>query len=84
MTTYTETVLRFQLQRHDELPEEHKEALRARGVNPDERWSLYMSFDQEADALEAKAQEEKDAASWETFRIVDAGETQKIERTSCF
>jgi hypothetical protein len=82
MTTYTETVLRYQIQRHDELPEEHKAALRERGIDPDERWLLIYSFDKLEDAEIALTAEREDACSWETFRLVDAGEAQQIERFS--
>lgn len=80
MDKITETILRFQIQRHDELPEAHKEAMRARDIDPDTRWSLIYSFNTEADAIEELEQLNEDKAPWETFRIVDAGKTQQIER----
>ena len=84
MNTITETILRFQIQRHDELPEEHKEALRSRDIDPDTRWSLIYSFDKAHDALEMIDTLREDAANWETFRIVDAGKTQHVERENWF
>ena len=84
MNTITETILRFQIQRHDELPEAHKEALRARDIDPDTRWSLVYSFNEEADANTSLEQLNDDKASWETFRVVDAGKTQHVERENWF
>ncbi len=84
MNTITETILRFQIQRHDELPEAHKEALRARDIDPDTRWSLIYSFNTDADAQVVFNELVDDAADWETYRVVDAGKTQHVERENWF
>jgi len=80
MNTITETILRFQIQRHDELPETRKEALRARDIDPDTRWSLIYSFNDEAAAESTLKELNEDKADWETYRVVDAGKTQHVER----
>lgn len=80
MNTYNETVYRFRIMRHDELPEAHKTALRERGIDPDDRWSLIYSFKHAADAAEELTRCEADAADWETYRLVDALEDTIIER----
>lgn len=80
METYQETILRFQIQRHDELPEEHKIALREKGVDPDTRWSLMWSFNKREDAQEQLDACQNEAASYETYRLVDAGSAQTITR----
>ncbi|MGW8177537.1 MAG: hypothetical protein ACWGQW_01910 [bacterium] len=79
-TTYTETVLRYRVMRHDDLPEAHKEAYRAEGINPDEIWSLIFSCPTLQGAEEMKGLLEQDAASWQTFKVVDGGEATTIER----
>ena len=80
--SHTETVLRYQIQRHDELPEAHKEALRERGIDPDTRWSLIYSCPTLEAAEAILKEEQEDAASWETFRLVDACKTQYIKHES--
>ena len=69
--------------RHDELPEAHKEALRERDIDPDDRWTLIYSFENAPDAAEELVRCESDAAEWETFRIVDALETKAYDRPVC-
>jgi len=44
METYTETVHRFRIFRHEEQPEEHKARLRIMGIDPDDNWQLVWSF----------------------------------------
>lgn len=80
MTTYTETIYRFRIFRHDDLPETHKAALRADGIDPDTRWGLIASFAHESDAETHFNHLRKNAASWETYKLVDAGKTETIER----
>jgi len=80
METYTETVYRYQILKHEELPEAHKAALRARDIDPDTRWTLYMSFNNETEAMEMTGHLQDDAADWETYKFVDGGETKQIER----
>jgi len=79
-TTYLETVLRFRIFRHDDLPEAHKAEMRAEGINPDEVWSLSSSFENEADARAALEQDRKHGFRWSTYKLVDAGEATTIER----
>lgn len=81
MQTYNETVLRFRVMRHDDLPEAHKEAYREKGINPDELWNLVYSFNDEADAIDTMKMEEGNSAPWETFKIVDGGEATVIKRS---
>jgi hypothetical protein len=80
MNTYNETVLRYRILRHDELPEAHKAAYRERGIDPDDNWSLVWSFSSEEAANECLADELVNAASWQTFKLVDAGEATTITR----
>lgn len=81
MNTYNETINRYTISRHDELPQGHKDEMIKLGINPDTRWSLIYSFENEADALEALAQEQADAATWETFKMTDNGQAQTIQRS---
>jgi len=78
--TYTETVGRFQIMRHDEMPEGHKAAMREAGIDPDTRWSLIWSFNDERMATEMFEACKDEAANWETYKLVDAGESTTIER----
>lgn len=80
MQTYKETIGRYRIVRHDELPEGHKQAYRDRGINPDDNWSLVWSFHDEAAAEKTLANCQEDAAPWETFKLIDHGETTIIER----
>ncbi len=79
--TYQETVLRFRVMCHEELPEAHKEAYRARGIDPDDLWKLVYSFNEEADALDTLKMEQENAAPWETYKMVDAGEATTVTRS---
>jgi len=79
-----ETILQYRILRHDELPQGHKDEMIAAGINPDDRWSLIYSFNNETDAITALIQEEEDAASWETFKLVDNGEATTMERSTLF
>lgn len=78
--TYKETVYRFRIYRHDELPEAHKAEYRACGVDPDELWSLIWSFKNREDAERRLAACIEDAASWQTFKLVDGGEDIELDR----
>ena len=78
--TYTETIHRYRILQHDEMPEEHKQAMRAEGIDPDNHWTIYASVAYEADAKHALKQIEAQAASWQTYRIKDHGEAIEIER----
>lgn len=81
METYKETVYRYIIERHDELPESHKAEYRIRGINPDDLWSLVWSFQTEEDALKCLEEEQERAAHFETYRMRDLGQTQHIERS---
>ena len=80
METYTETVYSFRILRHEELPEEHKEAYRADGIDPDEIWSLYASFITKRDANRELKNLRANAAWFQTYKVVDGGEETTIER----
>ena len=82
--TYQERVGRYRIIRHEELPAEHKAALRINGIDPDDNWSLIWSFDEEAPAQEQLASCVENACSFQTYKLVDAGETQFITRQAWF
>ena len=79
-TTYTETVGRFVILKHDDLPEAHKAAYRADGIDPDTVWSLYYSTNNEANAIEMLADFQADAARWESYKMEDRGAPSTITR----
>lgn len=81
MATYREKVLRYRILRHEELPERHKEAYRADGIDPDDLWSLIWSFGTKEAAVKCLEDEEAEAPAHWTFKMVDAGvEEEYIER----
>ena len=80
MQTYRETVYRYRIFRHEDLPETHKKAYRDRGIDPDTVWSLLYSFNNRKDAEEALAYENERALSFQTFKLEDAGEETVIDR----
>jgi hypothetical protein len=80
MQTYTETVGRYVILKHDDLPEEHKAAYRADGIDPDTIWSLHYSTNDAARAQEMLAYFNDDAARWESFKLEDRGAATTIER----
>ncbi len=61
MNTYTETVNRYRIVRHEELPEEHKQCYRDAGINPDDNWQLIWSFEDEEFAAEKLQEIQKHA-----------------------
>ena len=71
--TYEEPVGRFRLLRHEELPDAHKAEYRLRGIDPDDVWSLIWSFHTSEAAEQQLVIEEQRKASWQTWRLVDAG-----------
>lgn len=78
--TYQERVYRFRIFRHEELPTLHKIEMRKRGIDPDQLWKLIYSF-ADREAAEAALREcQQTAADWETYKLVDAGGEQTIER----
>jgi hypothetical protein len=80
--SYKERVGRYRVMRHDELPEEHKAAYRAEGINPDDLWSLVWSFDDEAAAIKCLADEESYPRKYSSWKVVDGGEAVEIERSA--
>ena len=78
--TYEELVHRFRILRHEELPEDHKAALRIHGIDPDDNWSLVWSFPLKTDAEEQLKLEQDRAASWQTYRIQDGGTEITVTR----
>jgi len=78
--TYTETILRYRIVRHDELPEAHKQAMREQGIDPDTRWGLIYSFADREAAERCLEREQANARDWETWKLVDAGRETTIER----
>ena len=82
MNTYKETVLRYRVLRHEELPEAHKAEYRRHGMDPDDTWSLIYSFT----TLEAAQDTMKDLQAaaprtW-TYRLVDAGQAEVLDRVA--
>lgn len=82
--TYQERINRFRIIRHEELPPEHKAQMRLNGMDPDEHWSLIWSFETKEAADEQLAQCIADAASFQTYRLVDAGKAETITRQTWF
>jgi len=81
MATHQEKILRYRILRHEELPERHKEAYRAEGIDPDDMWSLIWSFGTKEAAEQCLADEQFDAPAHWKFKLVDAGvEVEYIER----
>ena len=84
METYQEYVGRYRILRHEELPPEHKAGYRLRGIDPDDLWSLIWSFD---DLESAEREFERSNArkpDFYTYRLVDAGAPEYIERSTWF
>ena len=79
--TYKERINRWRIMRHEDLPEGHKQAYRAEGINPDDLWSLIWSFETEESATKMLGQLNADKAKWQTYKLVDGGKTEEIERS---
>jgi hypothetical protein len=79
-TTYTETIERFHIVKHDEMPEEHKAAMRAEGIDPDNFWTIAASAPTLAVAESTLAFCKASGFRWSTYKIVDHGEAKQIER----
>jgi hypothetical protein len=84
MTTYKETILRYRIVRHDELPESHKAEYRAAGIDPDDNWSLVWSFADLKSAESCLAREQEEAPKWRTYKLVDGGAAETVEREAWF
>lgn len=80
MATYTERVLRYRIMCHEDLPEAHKAAYREAGIDPNDLWTLIWSFAELDSAERRLARCREKAASWETYRLVDAGGETLRER----
>lgn len=86
MNTYFENVYRYRILRHEDLPERHKAAYRLNGINPENLWNLIWSFKDEADALRVLAEYNTDPEKpkFFTYKMVDAGQDETIERQAWF
>lgn len=80
MQTYKEMINRYRVLRHEELPEEHKAHYRAEGINPDDNWSLIWSFTTREAAEKCIADYEIDKPWFYTYKLVDAGQSEVIDR----
>jgi len=80
-STYKELVHRYRIMCHEDLPERHKEEYRNGGINPDELWSLIWSFKNKEDAEKCLADCIDDAPTFWTYKLVDAGQEEIIERS---
>lgn len=79
--TYKERVNRWRILRHEELPEAHKAAYRLEGINPDDLWSLIWSFETEEAAVEMLAELTGRKSKFWTYKLVDGGKAEEIERS---
>lgn len=82
--TYQERVGRYRILRHEVLPPAHQAEYRIRGINPDELWSLIWSFNDLDAAEEMLKEEQEHAFSFQTYKLVDAGKDEIIERQLWF
>jgi hypothetical protein len=78
--TYDETVYRFRILAHDDLPEGHKAEYRAAGIDPDTIWRLVYSFMTQGGAEACLADVRAAAPAWRTYKLVDAGEATVVTR----
>ena len=84
MMSYRERINRYRVVKHEERPDAHKAEMRINGIDPDTTWSLVWSFETLAAAEKQLAKEIKNAAPWETWKIVDAGAAEIVDRPSWF
>jgi hypothetical protein len=84
MPTYIEHINRYRILRHEELPEAHKAEYRLSGIEPDDLWSLIWSFNDEAEAIKCLAEynDRPDKPSFYTYKMVDAGKEEDVERVA--
>jgi len=91
MLTYTETVLRFVVEYHEDLPAQHKAEMRINGMDPDNHWNLQWSFETRDRAEDqARAEEEQHIEFCRSYgytprkkwRVRDLGQSIKIERSA--
>lgn len=90
--THEETVLRFRIEKHEELPERHQQALRAEGIDPSDNWLLYASaptaeaaeqIRADAEAEHRKICEKLGYQPIASFRVRDGGSATVIKRPLC-
>ena len=81
---YQERILRYRIVRHEDLPDEHKAQYRLRGIDPDDLWSLIWSFETLEAAQEQLAEENSRKSRFQTYKIVDAGKEEVVEREEWF
>lgn len=84
METYQERVGRYRIMRHEELPDRHKAEYRIRGIDPDDLWSLIWSFDDLKSAEEELERANAHKPDFYTYKLVDGGQTEYIERSTWF
>lgn len=80
MNVYEEPVGRYRIARHEELPESHKEAKRAHGIDPDTDLQLIWSFNDFGAAVNQFQRCCESAASWETYHLIDKKVPSTITR----
>lgn len=80
MQTHRETILRYRILRHCELPEAHKAEYRKMGIEPDGIWDIIWSFSTEEAAMQCLEECRQDAAFFETYEFRDNGTETVIER----
>lgn len=90
---YIETINRFVVEYHEELPDAHKAQMRLNGVDPDNRWDLKWSFTTLEAAEEQLAAdrnwyagfcEKHDYQPTKTFRVRDLGAPVEVNRQIMF
>ena len=75
METYTETVHRFRIMRHEDRltsPEDHKSRMRIMGIDPHDNWQLIASFINKRDANRELKLLREESAWFQTYKLVDA------------
>jgi hypothetical protein len=83
--TYEEPIGRYRIICHEELPDRHKAEMRLNGIDPDDCWKLIWSFDDEEAAQRQLASCVEHAASFQTYRLKDAGpDAPKTITRSCW
>lgn len=84
MKTYQERINRFRILRHEDLPEAHKAEYRLNGIDPDNLWALIWSFETLERAEEMLASLNEDKPRFYTYKLVDAGAPEIVERPEWF
>ena len=84
MATYQEKIGRYRIVYHEEFPESHKAEMLINGIDPDTRWCLCYSTNDEEDAQYMVAECQKHAPSYKTYRMTDHGHEVVIERNADF